>query len=66
MSSLIKVSVGQSRDVLSVIELGHSVNGVCSMFGCFIKFKVKVIDNSINDMDHRAINRIRCMTSALL
>uniref|UniRef100_A0A1X7TET7 Uncharacterized protein n=1 Tax=Amphimedon queenslandica TaxID=400682 RepID=A0A1X7TET7_AMPQE len=42
-SSLVKVSVGQSRDVLNVVEMGHSVNGVCSVFGCFIKFEVQMI-----------------------
>ncbi len=35
-----KVFVGQSRDVFSVVELNHSVFGVCSMFGSFIKFVV--------------------------
>jgi hypothetical protein len=39
--SLDKVFVGQSiRDVVNIVETSHSVFGVCSMFGSFIKFIV--------------------------
>uniref|UniRef100_A0A1X7TIM2 Uncharacterized protein n=1 Tax=Amphimedon queenslandica TaxID=400682 RepID=A0A1X7TIM2_AMPQE len=37
---LVKVYVGQSQDVLNIVEMGQSVIGVCSIFGCFIKFEV--------------------------
>ena len=32
--------MGQSQDVLNIVEMGQSVIGVCSIFGCFIKFEV--------------------------
>ena len=32
--------MSQSQDVLNVVEMGQSVIGVCTIFGCFIKFEV--------------------------
>ena len=47
-SVLDKVLVGQSRDAFSVVEATHSVIGVCSMFGSFVKF---VVTNSSSETD---------------
>ena len=41
-SILDKVFVGQSRESFSVVKPAHSVIGVCSMFGSFVKFHVVV------------------------
>lgn len=41
--------VGQSRDSFSVVQKHHSVLGVCSMFGSFIKFTVVFPEESSTD-----------------
>ena len=41
-----KVFVGQSRDSFSIVETNHSVIGVCSIFGSFIKFIVSSTSDS--------------------
>ncbi len=41
-SFLEKVYVGNCKDEFNVVELSHSVIGVCEMFGSFIKFVVSV------------------------
>ncbi len=44
-STLDQAIVGQSRESFSVVETTHSVIGVCTMFGCFIKFVVTSLDS---------------------
>lgn len=39
-ATLQKVYVAQSKDNFSAVEKGHSVVGVCQIFGCFVKFVV--------------------------
>ena len=49
-SVLDKVLVGQSRDAFSVVEATHSVIGVCSMFGSFVKFVVTDSSSETDEM----------------
>ena len=39
-SVLQKVYVGPSKESFSIVEASHSVNGVCVIFGSFVKFVV--------------------------
>ena len=41
-SVLDKVYVGKSKDEFNIVEVTHSVIGVCGMFGSFIKFVVMI------------------------
>ena len=49
-AQLDKVYVGSSRDKFNIVESSHSVVGVCTNFGSFIKFVVIVVDPEDTDL----------------
>ena len=50
-SRLERVFVGQSRETFSSVETSHSVVGVCSLFGSFVKFVVASFDNYDSELE---------------